>query len=350
MEAPQIGNPSKVDKNFENLGKAPGIFKWRIEKFELKKWPDEKMSEFFSGDSFLLLHSYKKGNSSNLDHDIFFWLGNETTLDESGTAAVKCVELDNFFHGKAVQHREVEGHESTKFLNLFKDGLKIFKGGIDSGFTSVKPEEYKPKLLHLKGRKRVIIKEVLLTADSLNEGDAFILDQGLKLYQWTGKKANPNELYKVMQITNYIKSERKGKAEIIVMRQGEEPKEFWDLLGGQKPIKNADEGGNDADFESKIIKSKSLWKLSNETGKMVFEKIAEGENVKKTLLNTMDVFVLDCIDVVYIWIGRKTSPEERRDFMQYATNYLKDNNRPNYTPIVVHKENSEVELFWESFA
>lgn len=167
--------------------------------------------------------------------------------------------------------------------------------------------------------------------------------------QWTGVKANTSELYKVMQIANYIKSERKGKAEIIVIRQGEETKDFWDLIGGQKPIKNAQEGGVDAEFEDKTIKQKSLWKCSNQTGKMVFEKIADGQNVKRTLINTMDIFVLDSSELLYVWIGKKASSEEKKDFMQLATNYLKENNKPNYTPIVVLKEGAETQLFWESF-
>ena len=42
--------------------------------------------------------------------------------DESGTAAIKSVELDDSLAGAAVQHREVQDHETTLFESYFKKG------------------------------------------------------------------------------------------------------------------------------------------------------------------------------------------------------------------------------------
>ena len=70
-------------------------------------------------------------------------------------------------------------------------------GGVESGFKHVKPEEYRPRLLHVKGTmKNVAVREVPLTKDSLNSGDVFLLDLGLKIYQFNGAEASGAEKIK----------------------------------------------------------------------------------------------------------------------------------------------------------
>ncbi len=33
---------------------------WRVEKFTVKKWPATRIGEFHTGDSYIVLHTYKK--------------------------------------------------------------------------------------------------------------------------------------------------------------------------------------------------------------------------------------------------------------------------------------------------
>jgi hypothetical protein len=52
-----------------------------------------------------------------------------------------------------------------------------------------------------------------LKADSLNDGDVFILDAGLKLYQWNGAGASRQEKSKGLDVARKIKDEeRSGRA------------------------------------------------------------------------------------------------------------------------------------------
>lgn len=59
------------------------------------------------------------------------FLGNECSQDESGAAAIFTVQLDDYLNGRAVQHREVQGFESSTFSGYFKSGLKYKVGWVN---------------------------------------------------------------------------------------------------------------------------------------------------------------------------------------------------------------------------
>lgn len=79
--------------------------------------------------------------------------------DESGAAAIKTVELDAALGGRAVQYREVQGHETEKFLSYFKPCIIPQEGGVASGFKHAELEEHKTSLYICKGKHVVHVKE-----------------------------------------------------------------------------------------------------------------------------------------------------------------------------------------------
>lgn len=83
----------------------------------------KEYGKFYEGDSYILLRTYElKGN---LKWNIHFWLGRNTTSDESGAAAILSVALDDTLGGAPVQYREVQEHESQLFLSYFPSGGQI---------------------------------------------------------------------------------------------------------------------------------------------------------------------------------------------------------------------------------
>ncbi|KAJ8302179.1 hypothetical protein KUTeg_021166 [Tegillarca granosa] len=144
--------------------------------------------------------TYHKGNHQKLNYDVHVWIGKYSTPDEYGTACYKTAELDTFLGDVPVQHREVQGHESARFRSYF-GCIKYLHGGADSGFRRVTPEKYEPRLLHFHGDKYgVKMTEVPRIRSKLDSTDVYILDLGLKIYQWNGKGSNFHERTKVNNV------------------------------------------------------------------------------------------------------------------------------------------------------
>jgi len=307
---------------WKTAGKAPGIEVWRVEKFQIKPWPKDQYGHFYDGDSYIVLHTYKK--EDKLLYDVHFWLGQFTSQDEAGTAAYKTVELDDHLGGAPVQYREVQGFESEKFLALFPK-IVIQKGGIDSGFKHVEAEKYRPRLLHIKGTiKQTVVREVPLNHASLNSGDVFILDEGMTIYQFQGKGASGGEKSKAAQIARGIDDERGSKVQIHVLeedteekatgKEAEDWKHFWQAHGGKHPIKK--EAGHDAQIKS----VRQMYKVSDASGKLTFTEVS----FKKTSLDENDVFVVSTGPIIYTWVGKGANANEKKSAFHFAQKYLNE--------------------------
>jgi len=331
------------EPQWENAGKQPGLQIWRIEKFHVVPVHKEDYGSFHTGDSYIVLHTYKKKGGDALAFDVHFWLGQYTTQDEAGTAAYKTVELDDKLGGAPIQHREVQGYESELFMSYFNHQIKLLAGGVDTGFRHVEPTKYKPRLLHIKGKKKVRVTEVDLSHKALNSGDVFILDNGLILYQWNGKNSGQQEKTKGAQISRALDDERKGQAKVVVNEDGHEDAEFWKLLGGKGAVASAASGG--PDDEDQKPGEKRLLRLSDSSGKPELKEVAAGGSVKRSLLDSKDVFVLDSGFEVFVWVGKGASSGEKKMALQYAQQYLTKYNRPAHIPISRILEGGENEVF-----
>lgn len=328
-----------------NAGQQLGIEIWRIEKMEPKRQPKEEQGQFYSGDAYLILHTYEQYSSRAWD--LFFWLGKDCSQDERGAAAYMTVALDDHLGGAPVQYREVQGHESNKFMALFPN-IRYLEGGIESGFRKVEKDVYDPRLFHLKGKRNVRVQQVELSTKSMNDGDVFLLDAGLTLYQWNGSNANKYEKFKGLELSNQINAnERGGRCEIHIIEDGKDagPEEFWKLLGGKGKIMTADEAGGDDDHKEA---EKILFKISDASGSLEVTEVGRGK-LKKELLDPNDCFILDSGSTVFVWVGKGATKQERSQSVIHATKYLADNNRPDWTPIQRVPGGGEPPVFQQCF-
>jgi len=362
-----------TEKQWKKIPKGKECFcAWRIEKFKVKENREARDGVLYDDDSYIFLNGYEQKETRKIKYDVHFWLGKSTSQDEAGTAAYKTVELDDFFDGDPIQHRECSGHESTLFLSYFKS-IKLLSGGVDSGFNHVKPETYTPRLLWIKGRKNVRTVQVGIKLKNLNSGDVFILDAGLLLLQYQGKTAGKHEKLNGGKLQQSIDDERKGKPEKLVFSQADKPSDDYmrkffsyfeadikELNDSKEEVKAGEpvsedlskkmwakipegEGGDDVEFEKNT--EKRLLQLSDSGGTLKFTDVAKGGDCKKKLLKSEDVFIFDIGSEIYVWIGKGASKKERSQAMSYASKYLKTYDRPMQMPVTQVFEGGENEVF-----
>lgn len=346
-----------------------GVRVWRIEKFNVVNWAQklgtnapadaatENYGTFFGGDSFIVLNGYRPDpDEEKLLFNIHFWLGENTTQDEAGTAAYKTVELDDLLRDLPVQYREVQGHETKGFTDLFPN-LNLLSGGVDSGFRHVEPTTYRPRLLHVHGKKkRVRTKEVPLAAASVNSTDCFVLDLGETAITFRGPNASAWEKRAAGAKMEEIFNMRSGRVrkENVEWDDTSGPADlFWETLGG-KPATLPDTAG----FKTKKQAEEKAYQdhvnkvvhVTDETGEMVVEEKQSGVLDRAILAEEPDdVLIVDVGRVIYVWLGPSCNGAEKKEAMVRAQNFLFSSGRPVHTPIIRVSGGMEPANFWKCF-
>ncbi|KAK5993104.1 Severin [Cladobotryum mycophilum] len=321
-----------------SIGDESGLYVWRIEDFQVIPWPKEKYGQFYDGDSYIVLNSVKVGKDGNerLIHDIFFWLGNHTSQDEAGTAAYKTVELDEFLHGTAIQHREIQEAPSDEFLILFPR-ISIRSGGKQSGFRHVDDEPKKEVLTLLRvfsnptagpGSRGVVVHEVEPNWRSLDDGDVFVLDTGSKIWVWQGQHCSPMEKAKAAQVVHDMTLAKHVEVEVLSQTEGR-ARRVIDLLGGEdstprnglqkrRPVVSGTSLG-----ASHTNRPRRLFRLSDASSQLSFELVREGQ-INSAHFDGNDVFIFDDAGkTIWVWEGRGASRAEKAQWLQVVQAYLR---------------------------
>ncbi|CAI0439621.1 unnamed protein product [Linum tenue] len=330
-----------VDPAFQGVGQRSGIEIWRIENFQPVAVPKSDHGKFYMGDCYT---TQSKGGSSL--YDIHFWIGKDTSQDEAGTAAIKTVELDAALGGRAVQHRELQGHESDKFLSYFKPCIIPLEGGVASGFKTPEVEEFETRLYVCKGKRVVRMKQVPFARASLNHDDVFILDSEKKIFQFNGANSNIQERAKALEVVQFLKDKyHEGTCAVAIVDDGKldtesDSGEFWVLFGGFAPI--GKKVISDDDIVAERIPAK-LYSI-HEGGVTA----VEGE-LSKGMLENNKCYLLDRGAEVFIWVGRSTQVEERKTVGKVAEDFIANENRPRSTRITRVIQGYETHAFKSNF-
>jgi len=186
-----------------------------------------------------------------------------------------------------------------------------------------------------------VVSEVPLDVDSLSHTDVYILDVGLKVFEFQGRHCTPGEKMKAAQISSEIEGTR-GKIHVVVLSASQEDDgpdwtDFWATFGGKRPIPEK--------AKEEVPTEKRMYKISDETGKMEYSQV----KFCKSSLEENSVFVADVGPEIFVWIGKKADEQEKKSGLSFAQQYLNDNNRPPHLPIIRVVSGHESEEFASSF-
>uniref|UniRef100_A0A672T9H1 Macrophage-capping protein n=1 Tax=Sinocyclocheilus grahami TaxID=75366 RepID=A0A672T9H1_SINGR len=253
---------------------------WRVEGGGRVPVDPSTYGQFFGGDCYLILYSYKQG--SREQHIIYTWSGLKSTQDELAASAFLTVQLDDSMGGAPVQVRVTQGQEPPHLMSLFKGKpMIIHTGGTsrkdgqtktatravecnvshESPITSIGrckvcsvssagfwsalggKKEYQtsstlrnmvkpPRLFGCSNKTgRLMVEEVPgdFTQSDLATDDVMLLDTWDQIFLWIGKEANEVEKTESPKIAkDYVDSDPSGRRglPITTIKQGAEPPTF----------------------------------------------------------------------------------------------------------------------------
>ncbi|CAG5982213.1 unnamed protein product [Menidia menidia] len=289
---------------------------WRIENLELVPVEPEWYGYFYGGDCYLILYTYLV--NSKKCYLLYIWQGRRATQDELAASAFQAVDLDQKYNGEPVQVRVTMGKEPRHFMAI----LFQVRGSDTSNTKTI---------------------EVPALATSLNSNDVFLLKSQSGIYLWCGKGSSGDERAMGKEVSSVISDGSQGGSEEIVA-EGQEPVEFWELLGGKAPY------ANDKRLQQVVLDHEPrLFECSNKTGRF---SVTEVTQFTQDDLSEDDVMLLDTWDQVFLWIGENANEVERKEVVVTSQEYLRTHpgDRDPDTPIVSIKQGFEPPTFTGWFA
>uniref|UniRef100_A0A8C7MDI8 Scinderin like b n=1 Tax=Oncorhynchus kisutch TaxID=8019 RepID=A0A8C7MDI8_ONCKI len=281
---------------------------WRVEDGDKVAVDPSSYGQFYGGDCYLILYSYRLGGREQ--HIIYTWQGLKCTQDELAASAFLTVKLDDSMGGAPVQVRVTQGQEPPHLMSLFQgkpmmvhNGGTSRKGG-QSGTGST-------RLFHIRQSStratRAIKCLTIPSASFLNTNDVFVLKSPTAMFVWRGVGASEEEMAAAKHVVGFLGGSGSNVSE------GKEPAGFWSALGGKKEYQTSKSLQN-------MVKPPRLFGCSNKTGCLSVEEVPG--DFQQTDLATDDVMLLDTWDQIFLWIGNEANAEERTGAPKIAKDYV----------------------------
>uniref|UniRef100_A0AAQ6IIV9 HP domain-containing protein n=1 Tax=Anabas testudineus TaxID=64144 RepID=A0AAQ6IIV9_ANATE len=299
---------------------------WRIENLELVPVDPQWYGYFYGGDCYLILYTYLANSKKSSYTKIL------------QPSAFQAVELDRKYGDEPVQVRVTMGKEPRHLMAIFKGKMVIFQGGTSRKGPSIPDPPVRLFQVHGSDQFNTKAIEVPAMSASLNSSDVFLLKSESGIYLWCGKGSSGDERAMAKEVSSVIcTNANKGSEEIVA--EGQEPIEFWGLLGGKAPY------ASDKRLQHTVLDHQPrLFECSNKTGRFIVTEVTQ---FTQDDLSEDDVMLLDTWDQVFLWIGKEANEVERTEAVVTSQEYLRTHPgaRDPDTPVVLVKQGFEPPTF-----
>jgi advillin len=322
-----------------------------VKNYKLEACDPSTYNDFYGGDSYVVSYTYKvNGRDQGI---VYFWLGDDSSIDERGAAALLAVELDDRkFQGAAAQVRVTQGKEPPHFCSIFKGAMVVHRGGFASGATNSTEEDTRDlsgtALFRVKGTTptNTSAAQVDLSAASLNGEDCFVLITPGNAFVWNGSASTESERASALSIGQrlgsvYLASLGQGGRAVSTFEEGEEDAAFWDSLGGKADYPKFAPGAGQP-------REARLFEATTSKGSFSVEEIT---GFVQADLCDEDVYLLDTHSQLFLWVGTLSTEDEKRQGAATAAKFIAaaSDGRDADMPVITVKPGSEPSMFTQHF-
>ena len=285
------------------VGQYEGLTVYEIENFLPNEVDEVIHGKFYEGDCYIILKT-TLDDKGNLDWKIFYWIGSQASLDKKACSAIHAVNLRNYLGAQCRTIREEQHEESPEFLAVFPDDIVYIEGGrTASGFYTVEEAETVHRMYRLHElptkQRQLYLEPVVLHESSLDSRYVYLIDAAYKIFIWNGSKAKNTMKQKARLLAEKInKEERKNKSELIYCVQAHETVDFIEELKvkGETKVEVIDHVDPEKFEPFKPV----LYKVGLGLGYLELPQV-DYRKLTSSLLETKNVYILDCYTDLFIW-------------------------------------------------
>ncbi|ETN79136.1 leucine Rich repeat-containing domain protein [Necator americanus] len=312
-----------------------------IESFVLEgkkfvRLPDGEFGTFYTMDCYVFLCRYAVIPEESEDEEeedgdqesqqdfkcvLYFWQGRDASnMGWLHFTFQLQPTFEKIFKDKLEVVRMHQQQENHKFLSHFHRKFVIRRGrrGLTRNLGGKWPELFQMRANGSSVCTRTI--QIDCRASELCSGFCHILrapfnvlrEDGQKgiVYVWIGEQSDPHEHEYARRVANEMINRHDECFPVEVIKEGEEPDEFWEYIGGKKKYET----------DSSFFRYTRLFRCTNEKGYFaVSEKTVD---FCQDDLDDDDIMILDNGDLVFLWLGTRASEVEVKLAYKAATVYV----------------------------